>query len=80
MKISFFVICREMTLAELARELDTYGGAVRHRDIEGNKAADDMIAEFKRRALDALGSSVSPDDVKILTKNSFFVVMKRKSA
>jgi len=69
-----------MTLAELARELDTYGGAVRHRDIEGNKAADDMIAEFKRRALDALGSSVSPDDVKILTKNSFFVVMKRKSA
>jgi len=71
---------REMTLAELARELDTYGGAVRHRDIEGNTAADDMIAEFKRRALNALGSTASPDDVNILTKNSFFVVMKRKSA
>jgi len=68
-----------MTLAELARELDTYGGAVRHREMEGNKAADDMIAEFKRRALDALGSSAKPDDVKIFTKNSFFVVMKRKT-
>ena len=70
-----------MTLSELARELDTYGGAVRHREMEGDTAGDNMIAEFISRAMKALDSAAdeSPDKIKIVTRNSFFVVMKRKT-
>ena len=69
-----------MTLSELARELDTYGGAVRHREIEGDTAGDNMIAEFISRAVKVLGSTdESADKIKIVTRNSFFVVMKRKT-
>ena len=70
-----------MRLSDLARELDTYGAAVRHRDQEGDTAADNMIAEFTGRVLETLGKTgVSPDDVNIVTRNSFFVVMKRKTS
>ena len=74
-------ILREMTLSQLARELDTYGGAVRYRQIEGDKAGDDLIAEFIRRSMNSLNlnAETSPDDVKLSTRNSFFLVMKRKS-
>jgi len=70
---------REMTLSELARELDTYGGAVRFREIEGDTEGDKMIAEFTSRAIKAIGSDESADKIKIVTRNSFFVVMKRKT-
>jgi len=68
-----------MTLSELARELDTYGGAVRFREIEGDTEGDKMIAEFTSRAIKAIGSDESADKIKIVTRNSFFVVMKRKT-
>ena len=67
---------REVTIAELARELDTYGGAVNHRDAMGDKAADDMMQEFISRAKEVLNSE--SDDCKVTTRNSFYVVMKRK--
>ena len=74
-------ISRDMTLSELAKELDTYGGAVRYRQNEGDKAGDDMIAEFIRRSLNSmnLDEKTSPDSVKLSTRNSFFLVMKRKA-
>ena len=70
-----------MTLSELGRELDTYGGAVRHRQIEGDKAGDDLIAEFIRRSIASLNLDewANPDNVKLTTRNSFFLVMKRKT-
>ena len=70
-----------MNLAELARELDTYGGSVRYRQMEGEEAADAMNAEFISRSLSALDldSNTDPENVQIVTKNSFFVVMKRKT-
>ena len=70
-----------MTLSELGRELDTYGGAVRHRQIEGDKAGDDLIAEFIRRLIASLNldEGANPDNVKLTTRNSFFLVMKRKT-
>jgi len=67
---------REVTIAELARELDTYGAAVRHRESEGDKAADEMLEEFISRAKKAL--ETDNDEFKILTRNSFYIVMKRK--
>jgi len=67
---------REVTIAELARELDTYGAAVRHRESEGDKAADEMLEEFISRAKKAL--ETDDDEFKILTRNSFYIVMKRK--
>jgi len=72
---------REMNLAELAKELDTYGGSVRYRQMEGEQAADAMNAEFISRSLSALDldSNTDPENVQIVTKNSFFVVMKRKT-
>lgn len=72
---------REMTLSQLAKELDTYGGAVRYRQIEGDKAGDDLIAGFIRRAMNSLNldEETSPDNVKLSTRNSFFLVMKRKT-
>jgi ubiquinone/menaquinone biosynthesis C-methylase UbiE len=45
---------REVTIGELARELDTYGGAVNHREVMGDKAADDMMGEFIARAKQVL--------------------------
>ena len=67
---------REVSLAELARELDTYGGAVNHREAMGDKAADDMMKEFIERAKKVLNTE--SDDCKLTTRNSFYVVMKRK--
>jgi len=67
---------RVVTVAELARELDTYGGAVNHREIEGDKAADDMMREFIERAKKVLGTE--SDLFKVNTRNSFYIVMKRK--
>jgi len=67
---------REVTLSELARELDTYGGAVNHRKIEGDKAADEMMKEFIDRAKKVLDTE--SDQYKVTTRNSFYIVMKRK--
>eukprot|EP00092_Neocalanus_flemingeri_P040606 GFUD01044215.1.p1 GENE.GFUD01044215.1~~GFUD01044215.1.p1 ORF type:complete len:296 (-),score=85.22 GFUD01044215.1:32-874(-) len=67
---------REVTLADLANELDTYSAAVKHREDKGDKAGDDMIKEFLRKAKEALG--VDSDQKKVMTKNSFYVVMTRK--
>lgn len=74
-------ILREMTLSQLAKELDTYGGAVRYRQMEGDKAGDDLIAEFIRRSMNSLNldEETSPENVKLSTRNSFFLVMKRKT-
>ena len=66
-------------MAELATELDTYGGAVRHRQLEGDDAADAMKAEFISRTMNVLGAELNPDTVKVVTRNSFYIVMKRKS-
>ena len=68
-----------MTVLELATELDTYGGAVRHRQQKGDDAADAMKAEFISRTMEILGENKMPDNTKIVTRNSFFVVMKRKT-
>jgi len=67
---------REVSIGELARELDTYGGAVNHREVMGDKAADDMMKEFKERAKKVLDTE--SEDCKVTTRNSFYVVMKRK--
>ena len=67
---------REVTLADLAKELDTYSGAVKHREDKGDKAADDMIKEFITRSMEALGTKT--DQEKVMTRNSFYVVMARK--
>lgn len=68
-----------MTVSELATELDTYGGAVRHRQQEGDEAANAMKAEFITRTMAVLGADQSADNMKLVTRNSFFVVMKRKT-
>jgi len=67
---------REVTLASLAKELDTYSAAVRQREARGNEVADKMIADFLEKSLKALGTS--DKDTPIKTRNSFFVVMARK--
>merc|ERR1712106_1034193 len=67
---------REVTIAELARELDTYGGAVNHREVRGDNAADDMMKEFIARAKKVVDTE--SDQFKLTTRNSFYVVMKRK--
>ena len=67
---------REMTIGLLANELDTYGGAVRHRQMKGDKAADDMKKEFIDRAKKVL--ETESDQFKLKTRNSFYIVMKRK--
>ena len=72
--------CREMSVAELARELDTYGGAVRHRQDKGDAVADGMVEEFVRRVMTALDRPAGESqETKIITKNSFFLVMRRKN-
>ena len=70
---------REMTVSELATELDTYGGAVRHRQQEGDEAANAMKSEFITRTMEVLGADQNADKTKIVTRNSFYVVMKRKT-
>lgn len=67
---------REVTLASLAKELDTYSAAVRQREARGNEVADKMIADFLEKSLKALGTS--DKDTPIKTRNSFFIVMARK--
>ena len=67
---------REVTLTELARELDTYGGAVNHREVKGDKAADDMMREFIARSKNVLDTE--SNEFKVTTRNSFYIVMKRK--
>ena len=67
---------REVTLTELARELDTYGGAVNHREVKGDKAADDMMREFIARTKNVLDTE--SNEFKVTTRNSFYIVMKRK--
>jgi len=67
---------REMTLALLADELDTYSAAVKHREIEGDKAADNMKKEFIERAKKVL--ETESDHFKLKSRNSFYIVMKRK--
>jgi ubiquinone/menaquinone biosynthesis C-methylase UbiE len=67
---------REVTIADLARELDTYSAAVKHREVNGDKAADDMVEEFVTRVKKALGTET--DQQKVMARNSFFTVMARK--
>jgi len=67
---------RDITISELARELDTYGGAVRHRELVGDKAADEMLKEFIARSMQALQTEDTNFPIK--TKNSFYIVMRRK--
>ena len=67
---------REVTIADLARELDTYSAAVKHREEKGDKAADDMIEEFVLRVKKALGTD--NDHQMVMARNSFFTVMARK--
>ena len=71
---------REVSVAELAKEMDTYGAAVRQRQEKGDEVADNMIQEFISRVMTALDS---PDgdihNTKIITKNSFYLVMRRKA-
>ena len=54
---------------------------MRYRQTEGDKAGNDLIAEFIRRSLNSLNldEEISPDNVKLSTRNSFFLVMKRKA-
>ena len=66
-------------MSELGQELDTYGGAVRHRQERGDDAADDMKREFVSRVMEVIGGDKTSDDCNIITRNSFFVVMKRKT-
>jgi len=67
---------REVSIADLARELDTYSAAVTHREDKGDKAADAMIADFVERVKNVLGTE---NDKEILvTRNSFYIVMARK--
>jgi len=67
---------RQVTLANLATELDTYSAAVRQREACGNEVADKMISDFLEKSLKALGTSDSGTPIK--TRNSFFIVMTRK--
>jgi len=67
---------REVSIADLARELDTYSAAVKHREDKGDKAADDMIGEFVERVKKVL--EADNDQVNVVTRNSFFIVMARK--
>ena len=67
-------------MAELARELDTYGGAVRQRQEKGDSVADQMVEEFVRRVMAALDLPVGESQqTKIITRNSFYLVMRRKN-
>ena len=71
---------REVSVAELARELDTYGGAVRQRQEKGDSVADQMVEEFVRRVMAALDLPVGESQqTKIITRNSFYLVMRRKN-
>ena len=73
-------MCREVSVAELARELDTYGAAVRQRQEKGDKVADNMIEEFISRVMTALDCPAGDThSTKIITKNSFYLVMRRKA-
>jgi len=67
---------REVSIADLAKELDTYSAAVKHREDKGDKAADDMIEEFVSRVMEALGAETAQQTV--MSKNSFYIVMARK--
>lgn len=67
---------REVSIADLAKELDTYSAAVKHREDKGDKAADDMIAEFVDRVKKVLGAD--SDQETLITRNSFYIVMARK--
>ena len=71
---------REVSVAELARELDTYGGAVRQRQEKGDTVADQMVEEFISRVMTALDLPAGESqETKIITRNSFFLVMRRKN-
>jgi len=65
-----------VSIADLARELDTYSAAVKHREDKGDKAADEMIAEFVDRVKKVL--EAQNDEVNLVSRNSFFIVMARK--
>lgn len=67
---------REVSIVDLARELDTYSAAVKHREVKGDKAADEMIAEFVDRMKKVL--EAKNDEATVVTRNSFFIVMARK--
>jgi len=67
---------REVTIADLGRELDTYSAAVKHREVMGDKAADDMVEEFVTRVKKALGTENAQQ--MVMARNSFFIVMARK--
>jgi len=67
---------REVSIADLARELDTYSAAVKHREVMGDKAADDMVEEFVTRVKKVLGTET--DQQMVMARNSFFIVMARK--
>jgi len=71
---------REVSVAELARELDTYGGAVRQRQEKGDAVADQMVEEFVSRVMTALDLPAGESQqTKIITRNSFYLVMRRKN-
>ena len=73
-------LSREVSVAELARELDTYGAAARQRQEAGDGVADRMVEEFMARTMAALGSPEgNVQDTKIITTNKFFLVMRRKA-
>ena len=67
---------KNITLADLAKELDTYSAAVKHREDKGDSVADGMLKEFLTRAKEALG--VQTDQEMVMTRNSFYMVMARK--
>jgi len=67
---------RQVTLATLAQELDTYSAAVKQRESRGNEVADKMVADFLAKSMTSLATNEKETPIK--TRNSFFIVMSRK--
>jgi len=67
---------RQVTLATLAQELDTYSAAVKQRESRGNEVANKMVADFLAKSMTSLATNEKETPIK--TRNSFFIVMSRK--
>lgn len=67
---------RQVTLATLAQELDTYSAAVKQRESRGNEVANKMVADFLAKSMKSLATDEKETPIK--TRNSFFIVMSRK--
>ena len=56
------------------------GGAVRQRQEKGDAVADQMVEEFVSRVMTALDLPAGESQqTKIITRNSFYLVMRRKN-